>query len=211
MRLRVLRLLALVVSAAMLALTGALGVAGTASAQPGQERKQNTVDVTGTDASGKTVFTGTFTATGPVKENPGNADRPLLVTGQLKGKLEGAGQQGRGQGPQAGQGQGTSPVNQQVEMPAAANFEPAMPSAAAGESVQPPACNVLNLTLGPLDLNLLGLRVQLNQVVLNITAIPGGGLLGDLLCGLAGGPAPPIPTVLQQIINLLNQILGALG
>ena len=61
-------------------------------------------------------------------------------------------------------------------------------------------CNVLNLTLGPLDLNLLGLRVQLNQVVLNITAIPGGGLLGDLLCGLAGGPVPAIPTGLQQII-----------
>jgi hypothetical protein len=70
---------------------------------------------------------------------------------------------------------------------------------------------VLNLTLGPLDLNLLGLRVELNQVVLTITAIPGGGLLGDLLCGLAGGPQPPpVPTGLQQIINLLNQILDAL-
>ena len=73
-------------------------------------------------------------------------------------------------------------------------------------------CNVLNLTLGPLDLNLLGLRVQLNQVVLNITAIPGGGLLGDLLCGLAGGPQPPAPpTGLQGIIDLLTQILNALG
>src|SRR5262245_7126493 len=105
MRFALTRLLAVVVSAAMLALTGALGVAGMASAQPGQERKQNTVDVTGTDETGKTVFTGTFTATGPVRENPGNTDRPLLVTGQLKGKLEGAGQRGQGQGPQ-GQGQG---------------------------------------------------------------------------------------------------------
>jgi hypothetical protein len=50
------------------------------------------------------------------------------------------------------------------------------------------ACKVLTLVLGPLDLNLLGLRVQLNQLNLRVTAIPstlpGGGLLGDLLCGL---------------------------
>ena len=52
-------------------------------------------------------------------------------------------------------------------------------------------CRVLTLTLGPLDLNLLGLRVQLNQVNLRITAIPGGGLLGDLLCGLANLLNPP--------------------
>ena len=49
--------------------------------------------------------------------------------------------------------------------------------------------------LGPLDLNLLGLVVQLygpnrNQpVMLTITSTPGGGVLGDLFCGLSGGPA----------------------
>jgi hypothetical protein len=50
-----------------------------------------------------------------------------------------------------------------------------------------PVCTVLDLTLGPLDLNLLGLRIQLNQIHLLITARRGEGLLGDLLCGLAGG------------------------
>jgi len=40
--------------------------------------------------------------------------------------------------------------------------------------------------LGPLDLNVLGLTVHLNQVVLNITAVPGAGnLLGNLLCAAA--------------------------
>src|ERR1051326_7207103 len=34
-------------------------------------------------------------------------------------------------------------------------------------------CPILTLTLGPLHLNLLGLVVDLNQVVLNITAVPG--------------------------------------
>src|SRR5215212_3021176 len=57
-------------------------------------------------------------------------------------------------------------------------------------------CQVLRLVLGPLDLNLLGLVVQLygparNQpVTLTITSTPGGGVLGDLFCGLSGGPTP---------------------
>jgi hypothetical protein len=48
-------------------------------------------------------------------------------------------------------------------------------------------CPVLDLTLGPLDLNLLGLMVHLNQVHLTITADSTGGVLGNLLCSLAGG------------------------
>src|SRR3954453_12490739 len=48
-------------------------------------------------------------------------------------------------------------------------------------------CNVLNLNLGPLHLALLGLIVDLDPVTLTITADSNGGLLGGLLCGLAGG------------------------
>lgn len=55
-------------------------------------------------------------------------------------------------------------------------------------------CTVLDLVLGPLDLNLLGLMVHLGRVQLRITADPTKGLLGSLLCSLAGGPSPvPIP------------------
>ena len=70
-------------------------------------------------------------------------------------------------------------------------------------------CQILHLELGPLDLNLLGLRVQLNKVVLNITAQRGGGLLGDLLCAVANllnGGSP-----LSGLSTLLNQILGVLS
>lgn len=70
-------------------------------------------------------------------------------------------------------------------------------------------CEILHLELGPLELNLLGLNVNLNQVVLDITATPGGGLLGSLLCAVANllnGNA-----ALNAIAALLNQILGALG
>ena len=75
------------------------------------------------------------------------------------------------------------------------------------------SCEILNLTLGPLDLNLLGLAVHLNQVVLNITAVPGAGnLLGNLLCSVANllNGGGPLSTLLNSVANLLNQILGAL-
>ena len=54
-------------------------------------------------------------------------------------------------------------------------------------------CQVLKLILGPLHLDLLGLNVDLygrtkqSPVIVTISAVPGHGLLGDLLCSLAGG------------------------
>jgi hypothetical protein len=71
------------------------------------------------------------------------------------------------------------------------------------------ACSVLTLTLGPLDLNLLGLRVQLNRLNLRITAIPGGGLLGDLLCGLTNLLNPTASTVTGgNLAAVLNSLLA---
>ena len=57
----------------------------------------------------------------------------------------------------------------------------------------------------PLDLNLLGLRVQLNRVNLRITAIPGGGLLGDLLCGLTNllNPTGLLGNDLSAVLNAI--------
>ena len=73
-------------------------------------------------------------------------------------------------------------------------------------------CQILDLTLGPLHLDLLGLVVDLNQVHLTITAQQGpGNLLGNLLCAIANLlNGSPSPTALQQIVNLLNQILARL-
>jgi hypothetical protein len=74
-------------------------------------------------------------------------------------------------------------------------------------------CSILNLTLGPLHLNLLGLVVDLNQVVLNITAQPGpGNLLGNLLCDVAGllNGGGALSGILNQVTQLLNQILASL-
>lgn len=43
-------------------------------------------------------------------------------------------------------------------------------------------CPVLDLSLGPIHVNLLGLVVDTSAICLQITAHQGGGLLGDLLC-----------------------------
>lgn len=73
----------------------------------------------------------------------------------------------------------------------------------------PGDCDILNLVLGPLDLNLLGLQVSLNRVVLNIVAVPGpGNLLGNLLCAVAG--LLDANGVLTQISQILNSILAIL-
>jgi len=59
----------------------------------------------------------------------------------------------------------------------------------AGNSAALVLCPVLELTLGPLDANLLGLLVHLDQVHLTITADSEGGILGSLFCSVAGGGA----------------------
>jgi hypothetical protein len=86
---------------------------------------------------------------------------------------------------------------------------------------QPPpeqdVCPILHLELGPLDLDLLGLRVQLNQVVLDVTAIPGpGNLLGNLLCAVAGlldgvNVDEVLGNLLQSLIDAVIRILEGLG
>jgi len=72
------------------------------------------------------------------------------------------------------------------------------------------SCSILNLILGPLHLDVLGLKVDLNQVILNITAQPGAGqLLGNLLCAVAG--LLDQNSSLTLVTDLLNVILGVLN
>jgi hypothetical protein len=78
------------------------------------------------------------------------------------------------------------------------------------------ACDILDLSLGPVDLNLLGLDVKLNNcanpagpVTVMVTAVPGNGnLLGNLLCNLSNllnGPANG-----NAIANALNRVADAI-
>ncbi|HEX4718708.1 MAG TPA: hypothetical protein VH300_09280 [Thermoleophilaceae bacterium] len=103
-----------------------------------------------------------------------------------------------------------------VMMPATLNDNSTTGTAQAAQT-----CTVLHLVLGPINLNLLGLHVtlggglQANQpIVLDITAEQGGGLLGDLLCGLTNslsGQLSQLSGQLQQLATTLNGLIALLG
>jgi len=95
--------------------------------------------------------------------------------------------------------------------------------APAGAAVAAPAVPILHLTLGPIHLDLLGLKVDTSKICLNIDAQPGSGnLLGNLLAGVANllNGGTPLGTILGNlssadlnrlltgITNLLNGALG---
>ena len=71
-------------------------------------------------------------------------------------------------------------------------------------------CQILDLILGPLHLDLLGLVVDLygqtkrDPVRVTITGEPGHGLLGDLLCSLAGGGNITSLVQLQSLLQGLG-------
>ena len=72
-------------------------------------------------------------------------------------------------------------------------------------------CDILNLDLGPLNLNILGLVIDLEPVVLDVFAETGAGnLLGNLLCAVVGLlDGPGILASISQILERINGILGA--
>jgi hypothetical protein len=73
-------------------------------------------------------------------------------------------------------------------------------------------CPILDLTLGPLDLDLLGLQIHLDRVVLDLTAISGPGkLLGNLLCAIVGLLDSGDTAAAAPLIAQLNQLLQLLG
>jgi hypothetical protein len=155
-----------------------LGATSTAGAQTAPQDLTKRVPVTGTAKNGK-AFKGTYTISRFVARGG-----QVFAVGTLKGRLKHRNVTRRG-----------------VRMPVS-NF--AQQSGAQSAQL---ACSILTLQLGPLDLNLLGLRVQLNRINLRITAIPGGGLLGDLLCGIANLLNPPAIAG-NDLAAVLNSLLA---
>jgi hypothetical protein len=156
-----------------------LGGAGSAAAQTGGTTDlTKRIAVSGTGKGGK-KFTGTYTIDRFVARG-----EDVFSVGTLKGKLK-----------------NRRVKRENVRLPVSG-----FGIAGAAQSSQL-VCRILTLTLGPLDLNLLGLRIQLNRVNLRITAIPGGGLLGDLLCGLANLLNPPA-IVGSDLAAVLNSLLA---
>ncbi len=89
------------------------------------------------------------------------------------------------------------------------------PAAAAGTAAPAATTQILNLHLGPIHLDLLGLVVDTSQICLNVTAQSGpGNLLGNLLTDVAnllngGITAGQLNELTGALTGLLNGALGA--
>jgi hypothetical protein len=162
-----------------------LGGAGTAAAQEPTFKFGKKVPVTGESRNGRD-FDGTFA----IKRFTRSDGRAWAV-GTLRGELGNRRVVRRGV---------TMPVTL-AQAGATQQQPPPLPVPTPG------ACEILSLVLGPIDLNLLGLRVATNEIRLLIEAVP-GALLGDLLCGIANLLSPAANTPLSQLVQLLNALLA---
>jgi len=75
------------------------------------------------------------------------------------------------------------------------------------------SCDILFLDLGPIHLDLLGLVLDVSQIIIDLNAQTGAGnLLGNLLCGLLGLlDLPGLLAAISQLLDLINSILNAGG
>ena len=176
---------------ALAALAALVVAAPTANAQTPTPKFAKKVALSGKSKSGRS-FKGTYTIDRFTKARKGRYAGQLVAVGTVRGKSG-----------------NKRYVKSGVVLPA--KLTPASGSAQLPNI--PGACQVLNLRLGPINLNLLGLVVRTNRINLRIDAIPsgmpGGGLLGDLLCGISNllnssGLSP------NQVAALLNSLLALL-
>jgi hypothetical protein len=163
-----------------------VGGAGPAAAQ-GKPLTQ-VVKMTAKAKNGK-KFTGTYTIS-RFTQSGGK----VYAVGTLKGKLK-----------------GRTVRKSNVRIPATLARHPAAGASQVGlpPNPTPGACQILDLTLEPINLNLLGLHLVTSRIEVLLEAIPGAGnLLGNLLCGITGildpqAATPASPSVLAQVLSAL--------
>ena len=128
--------------------------------------------------------TGTFTGTLQITRLALNQAHQLVASGLLSG---------------------TSTTGQSVTNKRVANIP---------VTVDPSACTILHLDLGPIFLNLLGLQLTTNEIVIDLSAVPGqGNLLGNLLCAVANllNQNPLNLGAINNLLQQINAILAGLG
>jgi len=163
-----------------------IGGAGPAAAQTSGTPLTKSIAMTGKAKNGK-KFTGTYTI-----DRFTRSGGRLYAVGTLKGRLK-----------------GRSVKRANVRIPAALERHQAAGASQLPPNPTPGGCQVLDLVLQPIELNLLGLRVATSRIEVLIEAIPGAGnLLGNLLCGITGildprAATPASPSQLTQVLNAL--------
>ena len=178
------------VVAAVAAFSVMLLGAGSAAAQTSTPLTK-TVKMTGKAENGKR-FRGTYTIDRFARKS-GN----LVAVGTLKGRLK-----------------GRRVTRKNVRVPAAIQrHEGATTSQLPNlpPNPDPAACQILDLELQPIHLDLLGLVVDTSRIELLIQAFPGpGNLLGNLLCSVTGilDPDAATPATPGTITRVLNALLA---
>jgi len=172
-----------------------------AAANSGSKILKN-LKVTGTLEDG-----GTFDGKVTIDELSYDEEEGLLMSGVVKGEAVSA--------------DGTvKDVKENFENVSATLNEEASGSTAQSASITQAAqaaeagCDILNLDLGPIFLDLLGLQLDLSEINLDLTAVPGpGNLLGNLLCQVAGllDSDGLLSGVLDQVSGLLDSLLGQIN
>lgn len=152
-----------------------------------------TVDVSGqaTTQKGKAKQGLTFQGTFEIEEFT-LEDGEIVASGTISGQLVNK--------------PGKKPKKGQV----ATDVEVSIPVSALQVIETETGCQILALAVGPVDLNLLGLNIHLNEVVLDVTADPTEGILGDLLCALADGDGLVLVEDVLLALELLD-VLDLLG
>ncbi len=161
-----------------------VGGAGPAAAAQTKAPLTKVVAMTATAKNGK-KFTGTYTIS-RFTQSGGK----VYAVGKLKGTLKGR---------TVRKSNVRIPVSLARSQAAAAQ----LPNPTAG------ACQILDLVLQPIDLNLLGLHLATSRIEVLLEAIPGAGnLLGNLLCAITGildpqAATPASPSQLAQVLSAL--------
>ncbi|CAA9893049.1 hypothetical protein METHB2_970002 [Candidatus Methylobacter favarea] len=85
-------------------------------------------------------------------------------------------------------------------------------ASAGGITTQQVGCDILNLDIGAIDLNLLGLEIHIDPISIDVEADPTGGLVGQLLSGLLCNLLPNLDlTNITAVVAFLLQLLAILG
>jgi hypothetical protein len=167
-------------------IAGTLGLGAAAQAVAADSAKL-TAPLTGSGRKGAS-FNGTFSISRFELEG-----RTLKAVGMVRGVVS------RGSAPVG------SIVHGPIKLPVTSIKGGSLPSVSGAVVVrQQTTCEVLNLELGGLDLNLLGLQVTLDPIGLDI--VGGDGPLGSLICEIVA-----LLDSLVGIVGLLNDLLGLVG
>jgi hypothetical protein len=180
------------VAAFALLLVGGAGPA--AAAQPAPLTK--VVKMTGTATNGK-KFTGTYT----ISRFATKAGKVYAV-GTVKGRLK-----------------GKSVTKRNVFAPVSLARQAAQTSQTPAPPIPPSqnACQILRLDVGPIFLDLLGLRLRTLPIHALLEGVRGpGNLLGNLLCAITGildpqAATPATPSQLAQVLNALLALVPRTG